>query len=142
MMLTTRGRYAVMAIADIALNSNGRPISLQEVAGRQNIALSYLEQIFCKLKNLGVVKATRGPGGGYILSHEPAMIKISQIIDAVDEEIKITRCSGKDVGCVQKDAKCLTHDLWHGLGDNIRSYLSNISVEDLISGDIKSGDIR
>jgi Rrf2 family iron-sulfur cluster assembly transcriptional regulator len=136
MMLTTKGRYAVMAIVDIATNSTGKPVSLYEVSARQNIAHNYLEQIFLKMKKLGVVKATRGPGGGYVLAEEPSKISISKIIDAVEEEIKITRCANKSEGCVVRNSKCITHDLWHGLGENIRSYLSKISVEDVIRGQI------
>ena len=137
MMLTTKGRYAVMALVDIAQNYKGKPIGLAEVAIRQNITLNYLEQIFTKLKPAGIVNSTRGPGGGYVLAELPEKIKISQIIDAVEEEIKITRCTSADNGCIVKKAKCVTHDLWHGLGGTIRSYLDNISISDVISGDIK-----
>ncbi|MDX1923629.1 MAG: Rrf2 family transcriptional regulator [Rickettsiaceae bacterium] len=137
MMLTTKGRYAVMALADIAIHSKNGPVRLAEVADRQNIALGYLEQIFAKLKSLSVVKALRGPNGGYILNIDASTIKISQIIDAVDEEIKITRCSDKDNGCVNKSVKCITHDLWHGLGSAIRHYLEDISIDDVIRGQVK-----
>ncbi len=134
MLLTTKGRYAVMAIVDIAMNNKGKPISLIEVANRQNIALNYLEQIFVKLKKTGIVTASRGPGGGYVLSEEPEKIKISKIIDAVEEEIKITRCRDETIGCVSKTAKCATHDLWYGLGLAIRSYLDSVSVKDVADG--------
>jgi Rrf2 family iron-sulfur cluster assembly transcriptional regulator len=137
MMLTTKGRYAVMAMVDIALNYQGKPVSLGEVASRQNIALNYLEQIFVKLRRTGILKATRGPGGGYTLSKSPDMIKISQIIDAVEEEIKITRCSLSEEGCVTKKVKCITHDLWVGLGDSIRTYLENVSILDVMKGEIR-----
>ena len=134
MMLTTKGRYAVMAIVDIAMQDSVRPVNLSEVSQRQNIALNYLEQLFTKLRKTGVVKATRGPGGGYVLMDLPQNIKISHIIDAVDEEIKITRCTAVLDGCVTKKAKCVTHNLWSGLGNNIRSYLDSISITDVIEG--------
>ncbi len=137
MLLTTKGRYAVMAIVDIAMNSTGRPVSLVEVANRQNITLNYLEQIFIKLKKMGIVVSTRGPGGGYLLSEEPQNIKISRIIDAVNEEIKITRCGDGIPGCISKTAKCTTHDLWDGLSITIRTYLDNISVLDVANGNIR-----
>lgn len=135
-MLTTRGRYAVMAIVDIALNSSGKPVNLGDISLRQNIAQNYLEQIFVRMKNFGVVKSVRGPGGGYILSKDPIEITISYIIDAVEEEIRMTRCSKENESCTKKNAKCITHDLWHGLARHIRTYLENITVKDVLSGDI------
>ena len=122
-----------MAVADIALHESEGFVRLSDVAHRQNIALGYLEQIFTKLKSFSIVKASRGPKGGYALSQSTSLIKISQIIDAVEEEIKITRCSKQDSGCVVKGAKCMTHDLWHGLGDTIRQYLDSVSIDDVIN---------
>lgn len=135
MMLTTKGRYAVTAIIDIAMNFDGKPVNLAEVSSRQNIAQNYLEQIFQKLKVKGVVKSSRGPGGGYVLANGPEDIKISQIIDAVGESVKITKCADK-IGCVKENVKCLTHDLWDGLAVSIMSYLDNISIADVIKGDV------
>lgn len=137
MILTTRGRYAVMAIIDIAINSKGKPISLVEVAARQEIALNYLEQLFIKLKAIGVVKSIRGPGGGYILAADPSTIKIANIIDAVEENIKITRCHKPKLGCTSGGKKCVAHDLWYGLGETIRSYLDNISISDVMNGEVR-----
>lgn len=136
MMLTTKGKYAVTAIIDIAKNCEGRPVNLAEVAKRQNITLNYLEQIFQKLKSKGLVKSSRGPGGGYMLSNSPSNIKISHIIDAVGEEVKITRCAKGTIGCIQKGTKCITHDLWSGLDMSIRSYLDNLSISDVLSGQV------
>ncbi len=133
MMLTTRGRYAVMALADIAIHSCRGPVKLPEVAQRQNIDLRYLEQLFVKLKNINIVKASRGPKGGYVLNQSADLIKISDIIDAVEEKITITRCDNKKYGCITKSQKCLTHDLWYGLGNAIRSHLDNVSIKDVIA---------
>lgn len=134
MMLTSKGRYAVSAIIDIAIHSNGKPVNLSDVSNRQHIALNYLEQIFVMIKAKGIVSATRGPGGGYLLSKSPNDIKISQIIDAVEETIDITRCSKVGHLCINKNQRCITHDLWNGLGKNIRSYLDNVSILDVIEG--------
>ncbi|MDX2049745.1 MAG: Rrf2 family transcriptional regulator [Rickettsiaceae bacterium] len=130
MFLTTKGRYAVMAVADLAINWQKKPISLGEVASRQKIPLNYLEQIFIKLKSLKVVKSMRGPGGGYVLDQNSMSVTIREIMDAVEEDIKITRCS-KEHGCVEKTAKCIAHDIWDGLTLAIRSYLDTISIKDL-----------
>ncbi|MDX1916535.1 MAG: Rrf2 family transcriptional regulator [Rickettsiaceae bacterium] len=133
MMLTTKGRYAVMALVDIALHSSNKPCRLAEVAERQNIDLRYLEQIFVKLKNLNVIIAIRGPNGGYRLQKSPEEIKISDIIGAVEESVEMTRCKGEDAGCIKKGAKCLTHDLWEGLEVAIKSFLENITIEDVLT---------
>lgn len=134
MMLTTKGRYAVMAVVDIAMHYDGNPVNLSEIARRQNIALNYLEQIFLKLKKTSIVTSRRGPGGGYALLDMPKNIKISSIIDAVEEGIKITRCGAVQDSCIAEKAKCKTHDLWNGLGNNIRFYLDNISIQDVLEG--------
>lgn len=132
MMLTTKGRYAVMAMVDIAMSSRGNAVSLQEIASRQNIALNYLEQIFTKLKKEGLVTSVRGPGGGYLLSQSAEMIRIADIILAVEESLKITRCSDVErSGCMNDKSRCLTHDLWEGLGNHIYSYLHSISLADV-----------
>ena len=112
MKLTTKGRYAVMAMADLAANENINPVSLNEIALRQNISLSYLEQLFLKLKNNNLVKSVRGPQGGYVLERNPKDIKLSNIIFAVDEEVKTLNCK-KDSkkGCCGKSFKCITHNL-------------------------------
>lgn len=132
MMLTTRARYAVMALADLAADSSGGPVRLNVISERQDIAVSYLEQIFAQLRRCGVVKAVKGPGGGYLVDVDLNKLTIADIIDAVEENVKMTRCS-KEV-CVPGGGKCLTHNLWKGLTGAIRGYLENISVQDVLDG--------
>ncbi|NDB82659.1 MAG: Rrf2 family transcriptional regulator [Alphaproteobacteria bacterium] len=134
MMLTTKARYAVMALVDIALNCEFGPVSLAEVAQRQNIDLRYLEQIFVKLKNINILKATRGRSGGYLLNQSAKDIKISKIIESVEEGVKMTRCNSKSEGCVKNGAKCLTHDLWYSLEKVIQSFLDRVTIEDVLIG--------
>ncbi|HEX3808953.1 MAG TPA: Rrf2 family transcriptional regulator [Rhizomicrobium sp.] len=133
MKLSTKGRYAVMAMADLAGHgASGRPVSLAEISGRQEISLSYLEQLFAKLRRGGLVKSVRGPGGGYRLSRPANDLRIADIIVAVDEPIRATRCHpGSPQGCVTT-GRCLTHDLWEELGHQIHVFLSGISLEDVI----------
>ncbi|MBI1985107.1 MAG: Rrf2 family transcriptional regulator, partial [Rhodospirillales bacterium] len=123
MKLSTKGRYAVMAMVDIAANSDGRPIALADVAERQEISLSYLEQLFGKLRRGGLVKSVRGPGGGYLLARTAGETRIADIILAVDEPIKAVRCTpGSPAGCKSNKTRCLTHDLWEELGNKIYLY--------------------
>lgn len=129
MKLTTKGRYAVTAMMDLAIHSNGHPISLAEISQRQDISLSYLEQLFSKLRKKKLVESMRGPGGGYQLSCEPADISVSDIIMAVDENTDITNCGG-NVDCV-KSKRCLTHDLWVDLSGQIQHFLGGISLADM-----------
>lgn len=136
MMLTTKGRYAVMAVADLATNSKGAPINLSAIAERQVITLNYLEQIFQKLKNSGIVSAVKGPGGGYLLTIEPKELSVSLVIDAVEEKIKITRCEGDNTSCMPHNIKCQTHYLWEGLDNHIRNYFNNVTIEDIINGSL------
>ena len=133
MKLTTKGRYAVMAMADLALFQNGKPVSLNDISLRQNISLSYLEQLFSKLKNSKLVKSVRGPSGGYILDKNPKDIKLSNIIFAVDEQVKTLNCK-KDSkkGCNGKSTKCITHNLWDDLESHINSFFENKSLSDLL----------
>ena len=133
MKLTTKGRYAVMAMADLAMYQNGKPISLNEISLRQNISLSYLEQLFSKLKNGKLVKSIRGPSGGYILDKSPKDIRLSNIIFAVDEQVKTLNCK-KDSkkGCNGKSTKCITHNLWDDLESHINSFFENKSLSDLL----------
>lgn len=128
--LTTKGRYAVTAMLDLAFHSENNPVTLTDIALRQNISLSYLEQLFSRLRRAGMVEGVRGPGGGYQLSRDLAAINIADIIAAVDETIDSTRCSG--LGNCQNSQPCLTHDLWMGLSEQIRTYLSTISLHDLL----------
>lgn len=126
MRLTTKGRYAVTAMLDLAINEGCGPITLSEISGRQGISLSYLEQLFAKLRKKGLVKSSRGPGGGYRLAQRANDIAISEIILAVDEAIDVRKCKG-DGNC-QGDHSCLTHDLWTDLSDQIQDFLSSISL--------------
>ncbi len=134
MKLSTKGRYAVMAMADLAYHGNGsgKPVALAEIAERQEISLSYLEQLFGKLRRAGVVKSVRGPGGGYLLGRTLAQLRVADIIMAVDEPIKATRCTpGSPMGCHSHRGRCLTHDLWEELGNQIYLYLSSVTLEDI-----------
>ncbi|MBP1150338.1 MULTISPECIES: Fe-S cluster assembly transcriptional regulator IscR [Methylocaldum] len=130
MRLTTKGRYAVTAMLDLAYHSEKRPVTLTDIAKRQHISLSYLEQLFARLRRAGMVEGVRGPGGGYQLSRDASQINISEIIIAVDETIDSTRCGGK-ANC-QNNQPCLTHDLWLGLSEQIRDYLASISLQDVL----------
>ncbi|MDA9091971.1 Rrf2 family transcriptional regulator [Pelagibacteraceae bacterium] len=134
MKLTTKGRYAVMAMADLAANKNLKPISLNAIAVRQNISLSYLEQLFLKLKNNHLVKSVRGPHGGYILEKKAKDIKLSSIIFAVDEEVKTLNCK-KDSkkGCGGRSVKCITHNLWDDLEKHINSFFESKNLNDIVS---------
>ncbi|MGC2855802.1 Rrf2 family transcriptional regulator [Novispirillum sp. DQ9] len=134
MRLSTKGRYAVMAMADLASNSSGKPVALADIAERQEISLSYLEQLFGRLRKGGLVKSVRGPGGGYLLSRVPGEMRISDIILAVDEPIQTTRCTpGSPAGCHNNKGRCLTHDLWEELGNQIYLYLSAVTLEMVIN---------
>ena len=134
MKLSTKGRYAVMALCDLATHADKRPVALADIAERQEISLSYLEQLFAKLRRGGLVSSVRGPGGGYLLAHTPAETRISDIILAVDEPIRATRCMpGQPVGCRGNQSRCQTHDLWEELGNQIYLYLSSVTVDDVIS---------
>jgi Rrf2 family transcriptional regulator, iron-sulfur cluster assembly transcription factor len=137
MKLSTRGRYAVMAMADLAKYVDDRresePVRLSEIAGRQEISLSYLEQLFVKLRRGGLVIAARGPGGGYRLARTPSETRIADIIFAVDEPIKVTRCrSGSPQGCLGRTGRCLTHDLWDELGRQIELFLESVTLADVV----------
>ena len=134
MRLSTNGRYAVMAMADLAAHEAGaKPVSLADIAQRQEISLSYLEQLFAKLRRGGLVKSVRGPGGGYRLSRASAELRIADIILAVDEPITATRCQvGSTKGCTGTGARCVTHDLWEELGRQIQVFLSSVSLADVV----------
>ncbi len=145
MKLSTKGRYAVMAMVDLAMHSDNKPISLADIADRQEISLSYLEQLFAKLRRGGLVRSVRGPGGGYLLAREDVETRISDIILAVDEPIRATRCTpGQPFGCRINKSRCMTHDLWEELGNQIYLYLSSVTVADVVSKRIlgTSGVVR
>ncbi len=137
MRLSTTGRYAVMAMVDLARHSSGAPVALADIAERQEISLSYLEQLFAKLRRGGLVRSVRGPGGGYLLGHPAVELRISDIILAVDEPIRATRCaSGSPAGCRSNRSRCMTHDLWEELGNQIHLFLSSVSLADVVSNKI------
>jgi|TARA_B100000768_G_scaffold166385_1_gene169692 Rrf2 family iron-sulfur cluster assembly transcriptional regulator len=131
MRLTTRGRYAVTAMLDLALHAQEKPVSLAEISERQTISLSYLEQLFARLRQSGLVASVRGPGGGYRLVDSTSNIWVADIIDAVNESVDTTSCQGK--GDCQGGSICLTHYLWDDLSQQIHSFLSSISLADLVA---------
>tara|TARA_X000001036_G_scaffold229893_1_gene214795 strand:+ start:1977 stop:2393 length:417 start_codon:yes stop_codon:yes gene_type:complete len=133
MKLTTKGRYAVMAMADIASNTNSGPISLTEISLRQNISVAYLEQIFIRLKKKKLVKSSRGASGGYLLEKPASEIKISNIIFAVDEEVRMLNCKkNSKKGCNNKSTKCITHNLWDDLDQHIHNFFEKVKLQDLV----------
>lgn len=133
MRLSTKGRYAVMALVDLATHSHGRPVSLADISSRQEISLSYLEQLFAKLRRAGLVKSVRGPGGGYLLARTVDDTRIADAILAVDEPIRATRCKPNTAtGCHSDKSRCLTHDLWEELSRQIHLFLSSVSLGDVV----------
>ena len=130
MRLTTKGRFAVTAMIDLALHHGGGPVTLAEISGRQKISLSYLEQLFGKLRRHGLVESVRGPGGGYCLAKALEGVSVAEIILAVDEPIDATQCGGKE-NC-HDDQKCLTHDLWAALNQRIFDYLGAVTLQQLV----------
>jgi Rrf2 family transcriptional regulator, iron-sulfur cluster assembly transcription factor len=131
MRLTTKGRYAVTAMLDLALHAERGPVSLADISERQGISLSYLEQLFARLRRFNLVKSVRGPGGGYQLMQETKLVSVAQVVDAVDESLDATRCEGK--GDCHHGEVCLTHHLWEDLSKQIHVFLSGISLADLVS---------
>ena len=133
MKLSTKGRYAVMAMVDLARHGAGHPVSLADIAERQEISLSYLEQLFARLRKNELVRSVRGPGGSYLLGRGTEEVKISDIILAVDEPIRVTRCQPTSaVGCKTDRSRCLTHDLWEELGNQIHLFLRSVSLADVV----------
>lgn len=131
MRLTSKGRYAVTAMLDVALHSQDSPVPLADISERQGISLSYLEQLFAKLRKAGLVSSVRGPGGGYRLGQEPETISVGHVIDAVDESVDATKCAGK--GDCQGGVRCLTHTLWCDLSSRISDFLNNITLGQLMT---------
>lgn len=141
MKLTTKGRYAVTAMLDLALHGDSGPVSLAEISIRQEISLSYLEQLFSKLRRNGLVTSTRGPGGGYSVARELHQVAVSEIICAVNESVDATQCGGKE-NC-HSHGRCLTHDLWEGLSAQIEEFLSSVSLQDMIDRQrVQSASLR
>ena len=133
MKLTSKGRYAVMAMADLAKSNAKKPINLTEISLRQGISLSFLEQLFLKLKKNNLVLSARGPNGGYVLSKKPEDIKLSNIINAVDEKIKTVKCKKESKkGCNGKSVKCITHNLWDDLESHINSFFEKNTLKDIV----------
>ena len=131
MRLTTKGRYAVTAMLDLAIHGQAKPVSLNDISGRQGISLSYLEQLFAKLRRCELVSSVRGPGGGYRLSRAGSAISIAQVVDAMNESMDATRCQGK--GDCQEGDRCLTHHLWQDLSAQIHAFLNDITIADLVN---------
>jgi len=135
MRLSTKGRYAVMAMVDLARRQDERAVSLADIAERQEISLSYLEQLFARLRRSGLVVSARGPGGGYRLAREASAVSIAAIVLAVDEPLHATRCGDhRAAGCMKKGERCLTHDLWDEMGRKIQDYLESVSLADVVLG--------
>ena len=133
MKMSTKGRYAVMAVIDIGEYSAGKPVPLADIAARQDISQEYLEQLFGKLRRAGIVTSSRGPGGGYVLARAADEISMSDVIQAVDEELKVTRCSGDAVdGCV-KGERCCAHDLWSSMGRQMMHFLESVTLDDVVA---------
>ncbi len=136
MRLTTKGRFAVTAMLDLAIHENEKPVTLAGISERQSISLSYLEQLFSRLRRNGLVKSVRGPGGGYRIAKKHTEISVSQIISAVDELIDATQCGGQE-NC-RDERRCMTHDLWSSLNVKILEYLSGVSLADLVASQSES----
>lgn len=130
MQLTSKGRYAVSAMVDLAKNQGKCPITLASISERQFISLSYLEQLFRKLRESGLVESTRGPGGGYLLAKSPAEITISDIMHAVNESVRTTMCDHQGPGCL-RGTRCQTHNLWTALGQHIQFFLETVTIQDV-----------
>ena len=139
MKLTSKGRYAVMAMADLAKNNAKEPTSLTEISLRQGISISFLEQLFLKLRKNNLVQSVRGPSGGYVLSKAPEEIKLLSIINAVDEKIKTLKCRKESKrGCNHKSIKCITHNLWDDLEIHINKFFENNTLNDVFFREVKN----
>jgi Rrf2 family iron-sulfur cluster assembly transcriptional regulator len=147
MRLSTKGRYAVMAMTDLAgrqdADGSARAVSLADIAARQQISLSYLEQLFARLRRKGLVKSVRGPGGGYRLAMAAGETRIADIVLAVDEPLRATRC-GKPAGrgCMIGGERCVTHDLWEEMGRQLHDYLASVSLADVLAGNLRPGAVE
>ena len=137
MHLSTKGRYAVMAMTDLAGRQADRAVTLADIAARQEISLSYLEQLFARLRRKGLVKSARGPGGGYRLARDAEATTIAEIVHAVDEPLRATRCASEGKGCMLKGERCLTHDLWAEMGAQVQNYLASVSLADVLAGRLR-----
>jgi Rrf2 family iron-sulfur cluster assembly transcriptional regulator len=131
MQLSTKGRYAVMAMTDLAGEVSGRAVPLATIAERQQISRPYLEQLFARLRRRGLVNSVRGPGGGYRLARPAAEMSVADVVIAVDEPLRATRCNGSGPGCMKGGARCVTHELWEETGRRIHDYLAGVSLADV-----------
>lgn len=139
MKLGTKGRYAVMAMVDLLIHQNAGPVALADIALRQSLPLSYLEQLFARLRKAGLVVSSRGQKGGYVLAGDPDHVRIIDIIEAADEFVKTTACGeGSSLSCQGKNAKCHTHHLWEGLSHHIVNYLASITLRNVEKGELPS----
>jgi Rrf2 family iron-sulfur cluster assembly transcriptional regulator len=138
MRLTTKGRFAVTAMVDLALRQNRGPVTLAAISERQHISLSYLEQLFGKLRRASLVSSTRGPGGGYNLAQAPASISVADIVSAVDEPLDATQCGGKE-NCQGDGGRCMTHELWAALNQRMVEFLDSISLQKLVDDQLAKG---
>jgi len=138
MRLTTKGRFAVTAMLDLALSDGKGPVTLAGISRRQSISLSYLEQLFGKLRRRSLVDSVRGPGGGYTLARRPAQVTVAELIRAVDEPLDATQCGGKE-NC-QEEQRCMTHELWATLNDKMYEYLNSVSLADLVASQKERGE--
>jgi Rrf2 family iron-sulfur cluster assembly transcriptional regulator len=134
MQLSTKGRYAVMAMTDLAGRTGDKATPLAAIAETQQISKAYLEQLFSRLRRRGLVRSVRGPGGGYRLAREADALSVAEVVAAVDEPLRATRCAGLGPGCMKGGARCLTHDLWAETGRQIETYLAGVSLADVIAG--------
>ncbi len=130
MRMSTKAQYAVRAMVNLNLHSEGQPVSLRDISLRESISLTYLEQLFVKLRRGEIVKSVRGPGGGYLLARPAKDIQVDEIIDSVEESLVPVSCMDQKNGCACED-QCVTHNVWHGLGEKIRQFLSSITLDDL-----------
>ncbi|MDH5206415.1 MAG: Fe-S cluster assembly transcriptional regulator IscR [Hylemonella sp.] len=138
MRLTTKGRFAVTAMIDLALRQNNGPVTLAAISQRQQISLSYLEQLFGKLRRHGLVESTRGPGGGYTLARKTADITVADVILSVDEPIDATQCGGKE-NCMGDSGRCMTHELWTSLNNRMVEFLESVTLEKLVADQLAKG---
>ncbi|MDD2926792.1 Fe-S cluster assembly transcription factor [Rhodoferax sp.] len=138
MRLTTKGRFAVTAMIDLGLRHSAGPVTLAAISQRQQISLSYLEQLFGKLRRHALVESTRGPGGGYTLARSPSDITVAEIITSVDEPMDATQCGGKE-NCLGEGARCMTHDLWASLNNKMVEFLDSVSLQNLVDEQLAKG---
>lgn len=137
MKLSTKGRYAVMAMTDLAAQGDRRAVALAEIAARQEISLAYLEQLFARLRRKGLVESVRGPGGGYRLSRAARETSVAEVVHAVDEPMRTTRCVKAERGCMKGGGRCQTHALWDEMGVRIEDYLSSVTLDDVVHGRVR-----